>query len=370
MSGSDYEKSINGTDTGDPDIRKERALAEENLYPHLAEVFTDKSLVERITGVREYIFGRYGDVKGDSVTRVRDRDVYSKGFIFIPPEEVGARFFPALVKRIDALYDYVLDQNQDEQGNQFDRLVRFSSIVYSLGVTLHPYVDANGQTFRITALSYLSEILDENFRLPKGSKIKRSVPENLIDNLPKNVPVGDDTVGRIRDTVYGRLAASLKEIVQLRRKSPTYIEAIGDENCTERLLQLDRSDELQINGVREELVQGHPEWTEHIDYILEVLQVFPETEFHSISEIYNYPFVLDIQGFDSVITDVFTYSREEQVQELRAYLQEILEAPMGYTALIEFIDTGTIENSNSVATRALLAVLNNVASQIYQSLEY
>ena len=172
-------------DTDSPEIREERVKAEEDIYSKISELFRDKSLIERTTEVREHIFRGYNNVKGDPITRIREDEVRAGSFRFIPPIEMAQKYFPALVKRIDKLYDHVLEDTDITEGEKLDRLLRFSAVVYSLGITLHPYVDGNGQTFRLTALSYLSEIFDKRFTLPKNTKIEKTAPTELI-----NIPLG------------------------------------------------------------------------------------------------------------------------------------------------------------------------------------
>ncbi len=356
------------TDTDAPDIRNERTLSEEALYRHLAEKFKDKSLVERITEIREHIFGQYGDVKGDPVTQVRGSKVRAGQFEFIPYEEVGPRYFPALIKRIDALYDYLLETEELDQGKQLDRLIRFAAVVYSLGITVHPYKDANGQTFRITSLSYLSEFLGRNFSLPRGSKIQRTAPINIVRTLPKDTPVGENTRRQIENLAYDSLSKPLKKIVELRYKSPTTPVDLEPE-YTRQILSAVGGNESQLSELKQSLTDEYPELSELTAYLIEVLEFFSEVTFSTINEIYHYPFGLDIPGFDDAVSKIFTYSKAKQIEKLREYLDIVLVQEVGLDLLKEFIDTGLVserDSLNSEIITTMEAVLNKATGQIFE----
>ena len=327
------------TDTDIANIREERAQSEWDLYRKLAEEFDDKSLVERVTEIREYIFDKYGNIKGDPVVRIRDRNVYSGNFSFIDHEELGPKYFPELVKKIDLLYEYIYDTKESFNiSDNFDRLLRFASVVYSLGITIHPYIDGNGQTFRITAMTYLSEFFDKEFNFKENTKIRGSVPTDITDELPKTQPPSKTRLQVAKDIAYENLDAELQNIVQLRYKSPTDLESVVPHEFTELFFSMDISDPDSIEKVTSELHQAQSRYTGYIDYIVEIYTKYPEENFQDLADIYEFPFDKLIDSYDDIAISLFTHSQIDQVEELKKYLDAILIDPVGYRLLIDYID--------------------------------
>lgn len=356
------------TDTDILDIRLERLQKEEDMYIKLGEYMKGKSIVERITEIREMLFDRYENIKGDVITKVRDKDVHAGGFRFITLDETNIRLFGDLTKRIDRLYEYLI-KDSEEGGDtiEFDKVVRFSSIVYSLGVTLHPYIDGNGQTFRIAAVSYISELVGKPYRL--ASKIIRSAPTELIEWLPKDQPINQETSDAIKLRVYEGLSKDLQSIVQLKLKKPTRI-ILNHENdsLVKRILSIStetRSNPSLMLQERKSILSGvSDEWKAYFEFILDVLEMFPDEIFNSLDEIYQYPSDYPVPEFDDATLGIYKYSESKQVELLKRYLEEVLAAEEYHSMFIQFIDTGSFDPGSSRFGNVLLGVLINTERQI------
>ncbi len=163
-------------DTDREDIRVARNQRELELYT--APPFWEKDdgskigMRERLFFIRSYLFGELRNVKGESIISVRKNPeiyVYIPGdeFEFLPSEFVPY-IFETFLDRIDKVYEVICGLDRDQR---YDAVMRFAATVYSLGMLLHPYIDGNGQTFRVLAYSYIKELLDDievSDRITKG----------------------------------------------------------------------------------------------------------------------------------------------------------------------------------------------------------
>jgi hypothetical protein len=142
-------------DTNSPEERLNRLINQRTIEPQLSNL-TNESLVERITFIRENVFSQ-GNVRGEKTTSVRGRDVLAKDFYYPSNERVGEKYFPELVKLSDQLYDELLNPGKPTT----EQIRRFCAVIYDMGILVHPYVDGNGQTFRLAIQSYINELSPE-----------------------------------------------------------------------------------------------------------------------------------------------------------------------------------------------------------------
>ncbi len=363
------------TNTDALHVREQRSISELKIYADIKELFAGESLIERITEIREYIFRQYGDVMGHPTTQIRSRDVRAGAFAFVDHQKNAEVFFPALIKTIDFLYDYIVRSSGEiSKPKNYERALRFSAVVYSLGITTHPYRDANGQTFRIAALSYLSELLDEGFSFPKYSKVRKSAPTSIVDFLDKSTPIGDATKQRIKNAAFNKLSDELQRVVSLRYKVPTEVDAssFGEELAvySQAILSADRSDQDNMTRTEKELLDTYPQYADYTKFLFEVLREFPDEIFSSLEAIFNHPFDLNIPNYDDAASNVFTHSEQDQIKRLTEYLEAILLTPRGYGMLLSYIDTGkiVIEGESQVTEIAdvLSKTLNGTTFQIYK----
>lgn len=359
------------TDTDTTDIRLERLQKEEDMYINLGEYMKGKSIVERITEIRETVFGDFGDVKGDKVTKVREGNVEAGGFLFVPLDNEGSmRLFGDLTKQIDRLYEYLIKDSEERVDTiEFDKVVRFSSIVYSLGVTLHPYIDGNGQTFRIAAISYISELAGVPYRLKNDSKIDSSAPTQLVEHLPKNLPIGESTREQVMEGAYSRLSDELKFIANLKMKKPTKPllknEHYGLSQAILSIPTQTKMDPLLMDKAKRWILKTAPQgWEKYLTFIFTILETFPSENFDSLEEIYNYPSKISIPSLDNATRGIYKHSESEQVELLKKYLQDVLTADEYHRMFIEFIDTGIFDPGSSIFGNVLLGVLKNTERQI------
>ena len=198
-------------DTNRPDIRQQRIKNQKELEPLLSRM-EDMSAVERMTLIRERLFGGFGNVRGDYPTRIRESEVASRTTLYPESKHVGEILFPAYIKVIDQLYDKVLEIKDENLRDT--AVVRLASVAYTLGITIHPYKDGNGQTLRMLALSYIQEL----------SQSKNSY-----------LPYRDESGGRISGIDFSKFntipvlsddqqLVSLLEIESLLGKHPTQDE--------------------------------------------------------------------------------------------------------------------------------------------------
>lgn len=136
--------------TNNPEIRERRLENQLIILENLEELF-GLPHQDRLDSIREDLFTGIDNVRGD-----KPREFRSVNLKFDAPE--GNRVYEYQVATtwlIDALHRE-LDTNSDPI-TQTMRVFRFSSIQFSLGVTVHPYRDGNSQTHRINCLSHLRE---------------------------------------------------------------------------------------------------------------------------------------------------------------------------------------------------------------------
>ena len=117
-------------------------------------------------GIREMIFEHFDHVKSVDINSIRPYDTKKTVGLLFPREFK----FPSWMILKSYLYGTntlvsdvyrELKSYSDEFGGKLPdekAALRLASVVYSLGVTIHPFPDGNGQTYRTTALSYLAEL--------------------------------------------------------------------------------------------------------------------------------------------------------------------------------------------------------------------
>ena len=117
-------------------------------------------------GIREMIFEHFDHVKNVDVNSIRPYDTKKTVGVLFPREFkfpswlVLKNYMYGTNTLVDGVF-HELESYLDESGGKLPdpkAALRLASVVYSLGITMHPFPDGNGQTYRTTALSYLAEL--------------------------------------------------------------------------------------------------------------------------------------------------------------------------------------------------------------------
>lgn len=175
-------------ETDTPKARDIRAKGQRRYEERSAnpEFLRDKSVVERMLDAREMIFGKLKNVRGEKAISPRSARVAAGELIFVDEVKTQERYYPAYIRLIDHLYDQVLQiQDPAQRG---EAVIRLASVAYSLGIIVHPFIDGNGQTFRMVALSYLREFIPEmrnrTFPIRPETGMSASIDTNKVNNFP------------------------------------------------------------------------------------------------------------------------------------------------------------------------------------------
>jgi hypothetical protein len=167
------------TNTDTSAQRELRAKNEVKILEKL-HVIRGLSLYERLLFVRENLFD--GNVKGDRSSNTRTTDLYSGDYV--RGEYVNKWGFAAFSRLADSLSDQVASLEEEKQP---EAALRLAAIIYSLGVMLHPYADANGQTLRLVALSYIQEycpaLRENTFPIKRTAKEKPPINIDFFDYI-------------------------------------------------------------------------------------------------------------------------------------------------------------------------------------------
>lgn len=170
-------------DTDDPQARLLRIVNQHKLELHLQQTF-DRSLLERMGAIRKIIFDGFPNVRGQEASELRTQDL-RRGLGLIPlnyasADLLNARFMPDFNDLINELSGQIKHMDNSQRTNA---ALNLASVIYTLGVPLHPYGDGNGQTFRLVALSYLHELAPSKF----GDYFFPFKPTNTGKNMDNNL---------------------------------------------------------------------------------------------------------------------------------------------------------------------------------------
>lgn len=300
------------TDTNTPEQRIIRLTKQREIEP-LIDKFNSQSIIERITYIREKVFSE-NDVRGDLPTRIRQRLVQSgkgENTYYYPNEiRMAEKYFPELVRFVDSLYEKLLETPnlQEEQA------LRFSAVLYDMGILVHPYVDGNGQTFRIAAESYLHELADtaKNKYFPykifenPDSKI-RAVHNDLIDKAPLSA-----------DTAPFQGLIQAQEFI---KTMPTY--------------------DMETNATEDFTV-----WLQNLKEFLNDRKITPETSIEVLKQkLREEAKKLKSIGIERDVIDRFLNSQQARNRQgvIHGYLDYILSDPKSLNMHLDYILTGELK---------------------------
>lgn len=258
------------TDTNRPEQRIIRLTNQLEMEPSLERLYS-MSLIERVTYIREKIFGQ-SDVRGDLPTRIRNTTVRTESEgeeVFYPDQvRIAERYFPDLVKFADNLYDEMLKQPSLDE----DQVLRFCASIYDMGILVHPYIDGNGQTFRIVAESYLQEFMtaaeDKYFPFKISAHPSNSIRAVHTEIMDKGsvVPSTPLYQNLIRVQEFIKTMPTYDEGLENKEEFDNWLRGVRDflkgnevspDNCDELLRQrLSREIlDLVASGADEDIVQ-------------------------------------------------------------------------------------------------------------------
>lgn len=144
----------NKIDTDDPEIRSKRIDNQIALQKDMSELY-GHSLHDRITKIRQQIFKGIPNVQGNLVDVYRQVEVGTPGIDVYVGESRIDLYMSNLAQIIDSAA-YALKELPD--GQRVPAAQRLGSVLYTLALPIHPFLDGNGQTFRVAVESYLHEL--------------------------------------------------------------------------------------------------------------------------------------------------------------------------------------------------------------------
>lgn len=202
----------------DPELPEHALQVDKNirrLQPELGTKFAGESVVARMWGIRDRLFGHLPTVKGDLPSQIRVREIgtaintkvqsnfhLDDTLWFASAEALSHHLFPTYVKLIDEL----LTQFEVQKPLAPDIAKRFAAVVYVFGILLHPFAEGNGRTLRMTVLSYLQELCPD-FETAVFPIKKRGEEKHHIN---------------IKDVFEANLLAELEKIYATYGSSPSY----------------------------------------------------------------------------------------------------------------------------------------------------
>ena len=198
------------------------------------------SLEDRNRGIRTFLFGDLEKMKDDDPIGVRTQETFTtfsvlgglKKVRFDYPESSAVRniLYPAYVETIDNIYAEVTEagdglamDNRESPENRLEVPAeiseRYAGVLHSIGGVIHPFIDGNGQTFRLAALSYLSELSPQVYH---GACLPARYEKNMYSEDAVQVSVEARIPARKLKDIDNTEIRILKEIQKLYR--PTIIE--------------------------------------------------------------------------------------------------------------------------------------------------
>ncbi len=262
--------SLQDVDTDDPEVRTKRIANQRELEEHMVDTY-GLPFLQRIKKIREGIFKDIPNVRGEDINALRNIDMEFDSNIpsshienvFCNPDFMRERYLPEFSQMVDTVYSQI--QNL-EPSQRADAAIRLVSFLYTTNVVLHPYRDGNGQGGKLTALSYLHELVPEQF----GDRYFPYKPKT-IDK--KNGSPSDETYDSVEEAEFKTKFMQNIDHAELFGYLPS--------NQAARLRRFDTA----ISRV-EEIRDGKGTWGEHpyreqylAQYTDEVNTLFPdETE--------------------------------------------------------------------------------------------
>lgn len=188
-------------------INDNPALSIRHLYGKSLET---RLLVARLAMFPPDQFPTMGDEHGELITRktLENMEVY-------PPIECVLEHFPTFVQIIDGLYKEILSIEDESARSQAG--IHLASSIFALGILFHPSVDGNGIAFKLTALSYIQELVpdlsDRYFPLkyesvmPEGFDIYTKLPDTFRSIIPDAIEWKDN-----RDLQASQIAFEIRQL--------------------------------------------------------------------------------------------------------------------------------------------------------------
>ncbi len=196
--------------------------------PYAAIKLAGCSVVERCIDTRAvllkdfYTIGKKWRVSTISPRNSKASTILDNRRVLYPgPNQFQRSFFPAYTRLIDTIYSDMTAQN--EKGKlSADVVDRFCGVLYSLGIVIHPYPDANGQTFRSVALTYLKEfddtVRDMFLPLTKEDLKKKGRLHKLLHHFHEKDSITNQintAIDSLEDSGY------ITQLIQLSKNTPT-----------------------------------------------------------------------------------------------------------------------------------------------------
>lgn len=231
-----------------------------------------KSLHDRLQWVRQKIFGKLTDVKGDNPLFMRRAITYSgdrftPNYFEYPSPEDAHTYMERMYFVVDQLYRQLRKETPMGEPVAEEESLRFASLVYCLGILIHPYLDGNGRTWTLTTLSYLRELNPDfdnlvfPFRHPRNNNFSwQSSPaaKNAIVRQPRLKFVAKEFHNQLDEHGLIELYSQMLKVTNLRDKAPTnlFISSMSPEEVKRGIV-------LRRDRVAEYL-------QEHRNYLVEI----------------------------------------------------------------------------------------------------
>lgn len=298
------------------------------------------SIIERLVFIREQLFKDFDSVVGDKITQVRDGFVstsYQNEQYFYPhPVEIAQKWFPAYIRVVDSLYDRMLEQKQQQTLTETQAL-RFASVIYCLGIVIHPYRDGNGQTLRMTALSYLHELHDSF----KGKFLPFRKIGQSGTTITKVVPIQ-----QLRESFEHE---HLKKLDQILRQRPEMKIVLVMQD----LLGKAPTNDDRYDFIYEQSPGADPKILAWARDVRKVLDIYESTKNGNVDQVTNSSAAqLQIHELHGALRDRIPMeayqielpdavpTRQVDIQQLKTYLDRLLLSPESQGDLWKYITTG------------------------------
>ncbi len=170
-----------------PENRLLRVKNQKKLEEHLSDTF-GQPVLTRLDIIHRKLFEGITGIQGEGMDRVRGIKLETKeGLIeasYASQEYLKDRFLPELDAVVANLYSQIQTLPQAERSQAVQNL---SSVIYALGIPIHPYREGNGQSLKLVVLSYLHELGGEEFAHKYFPYKPRNDGANLENNFQTQI---------------------------------------------------------------------------------------------------------------------------------------------------------------------------------------
>ncbi len=251
-------------DTNLTENRQKRAKNQfEFEQTKLPETFGQK-FKDRFLMIRDGLFAGFSDVDGEDVHRLaKQGKVMSdkRGQTpdeYMPTDAAAEEVLPKYMGMVDSWYQEINRMPYSEDREQ--AVKRMLSTMFVCGIMIHPVRDGNGQSFKMTALSYLHDLLpqyrDKFFPIKYDVKTHMYEHEVGIKFMGGGVMASSEdlSAGRVpeivpKDEIDAKLVDLLKRTYDIRWKN----EYDDSEPYDTRKKRLDKQVENEITKVTSEV---------------------------------------------------------------------------------------------------------------------